>query len=339
MSEIIFSKVNYNRKKEFRIITKILKDGNKFIVRKLAENPDSINHIQSIKKKYELLSQHKNIELIPIQTEGEDYIDFEFVHGDTLDQLFEKALINKDFGQLTKILQTMNSIIDGMNIINANVYSKELFSTVFDPENKLKDVMIRKCIYPANLDSNLDNVLIDKNGKYKIFDYEWVFDFPIEVNFIKFRYVFSLATRFQELIKQYVDEDFVAIKLHDNILVPVEWLKQINLSIEKNADDIQRYIAFEVGFFNYAYYIKKSLDQNKKDSIIKTKEINNLETFFQNNLATRNELNSAYKSIDTVNKEIGYLNYVFNAFKSSRSWLIFRIFYKLENTIKKALKR
>ena len=47
------------------------------------------------------------------------------------------------------------------------------------------------CIAPANIDLILDNIF-EKDGKYRVIDCEWIFDFPVPVAFIIWRAINEL---------------------------------------------------------------------------------------------------------------------------------------------------
>lgn len=67
------------------------------------------------------------------------------------------------------------------------------------------------CIAPANIDLILDNIF-EKDGKYRVIDCEWIFDFPVPVAFIIWRAINELYSsypqleqdcRMQELLEEY----------------------------------------------------------------------------------------------------------------------------------------
>lgn len=44
-----------------------------------------------------------------------------------------------------------------------------------------------ECVAPANIDAIFENFIIIDHERYINIDYEWTFDFPVPIDFIKYR--------------------------------------------------------------------------------------------------------------------------------------------------------
>ena len=91
----------------------------------------------------------------------------------------------------------------------------------------------------ANLDSNVGNILINESGKW-IIDYEWCFDYPIPVEFVKYinlswLYYFDVP----ELQEKHTFSDFLAMfNICDylDIYQQMERMHGKNIDIENNTN-------------------------------------------------------------------------------------------------------
>ena len=90
-------------------------------------------------------------------------------------------------------------------LISGETLTIESMDAVFDYKEPLSDFVVTDSFkavfgdmeipagekaYPViNVDSNLDNFMLS-NGKIYCLDYEWIFDFPVPVRFVKYRLLF-----------------------------------------------------------------------------------------------------------------------------------------------------
>lgn len=180
--KIIYSKATFGRKKEFQIETKILTDNNKKYVLKrgLFDN----KHIENIINNSKLLKNIYN-ESIDIPEKYDDGIIVPFIEGNSLLDVFKE---NKN-DAINKYL----NILDNKDNLCQFIATND-FKNIFGDFNK-------ECISLklANIDLTLSNVLISDNDT-KFIDLEWVYNFPIPVDFIKYRCILDILNNSNENI-------------------------------------------------------------------------------------------------------------------------------------------
>lgn len=180
----IFSKYSVSRDRKFRIRTSIFKNyENEKIVRKFALSKEGMDHLKKISENYELLKdQYKNSEFNIVECrKKEDYLEFDYVNGKTLTELFNE-LAEKNTNNIIKEVRMIKNELCQMSkgeIFNSN--SKE-FENIFGKVEFNDKIEVIK---PANIDFIGSNIII--NDKINIIDYEWVFNFSVPINYIIYR--------------------------------------------------------------------------------------------------------------------------------------------------------
>ena len=180
----IFSKYSVSRDRKFRIRTSIFKNyENEKIVRKFALSKEGMDHLKKISENYELLKdQYKNSEFNIVECrKKEDYLEFDYVNGKTLTELFNE-LAEKNTNNIIKEVRMIKNKLCQMSkgeIFNSN--SKE-FENIFGKVEFNDKIEVIK---PANIDFIGSNIII--NDKINIIDYEWVFNFSVPINYIIYR--------------------------------------------------------------------------------------------------------------------------------------------------------
>lgn len=66
-----------------------------------------------------------------------------------------------------------------------------------------------ECVCPANVDLICSNIFMGESQN-QIIDYEWMFDFPVPVNFIMWRLIHELYTHIPELPQLIHEDDMMA---------------------------------------------------------------------------------------------------------------------------------
>ncbi|MEG0629714.1 MAG: glycoside hydrolase family 99-like domain-containing protein [Christensenellaceae bacterium] len=181
-------RINYanstsRRNKKYSITTLFIEEDGKTVVRKTPNTVEAKKHIEQMSHNYDLLVKSVCPDVhICKYTRKDDYIDFEYIKGETI---LQKIYTAYDEHQFETVLFWFDKYNEFLNTVceNYTVFHKteEFFNAFgnFDFEGK-------KSFCPANIDLLPANVII-KDGKYHIIDYEWVFDFPIPVDFVLFR--------------------------------------------------------------------------------------------------------------------------------------------------------
>lgn len=224
MNNIIYSKYSNERAEKFKIRTDILEDldGKKY-VRKSALTQDAHTHIDNIHRYYELLSQAYKGTKVCINKciKNDNGLEFEFIEGSTLEEEFDKLLLNKNYEQIVEKIKEYICMIEkgiGENTFKITEDFKKVFGNVELPMNL-------KAGHINNIDLVFGNVIL--GDEWSIIDYEWTFDFPIPFNYIIYRavhyYIYSSAKR----------SELINFKLYELLGITKEEIEQYE-SMEKS---------------------------------------------------------------------------------------------------------
>lgn len=183
MNRVTYVKYNSLRKPEYRITTEIQENANeKWVVKRLGD-PAARAHLEQIAANRELLEKkaYRAVSVLENTREG-DQLRFPYVEGEVLAEKIDSARLDRDmFVEMTN--QWFERILDVRDECKCAFEPTEGFVSWFGnscPENGVPAVC------PANIDSVFSNFIETKDGLVCL-DYEWVFDFPVPVDYIKYR--------------------------------------------------------------------------------------------------------------------------------------------------------
>lgn len=229
-SDIVYSKISTERKDEFKICTNIVKKNEGYIVEKVALTEKGIQHFNEINEFYKN-SQKQNekwFKYCPVR-QIDNKLIFDFIDGQNLESLVDLYVKNNDFDKVFKTMDLLYEIIlDGI-IESFNV--NEEFLNVFgnhDFELLSNEKSIRFC----DIDIILENVVLAKNKKFYILDYEWVFDCTVPISFILYRAILH-SMAISKLPSEQID------KLYKRYGISTE-LRGLYLSMEEH---FQNYVS------------------------------------------------------------------------------------------------
>ena len=275
MKKTIYSKINKRRNPDFQILTKIVDDGEKLSVVKTACNTSAERHIKNIYSYYE-----KNCELYRVITPLKcDFYDnslvFPYITGKNA-----TSIINLKKSEINELCTEINYFFDNVIVYNESVYcdfnETDEFKKIFGNSEGYKG----RALKYVDIDMIFDN-LIECDGKWYSYDYEWTFLFPIPIEFMRFRVLY----------RYYCSElDYFSDKY-----TLYEFLDMFGVSKDK-AELFERW---EYSFLYYVYgrdfkydyiskYLKDSIDFSKL-----VKEYGNLEKAFND----RNECIWTYEKV------------------------------------------
>lgn len=183
MREVLYTKYNSKRKPIYQLSTSIMQDGETRFAIKKAIQPRAEQHLNNlVENRKKLESLYENIKIVDCQKQGEEIV-FPFVEGKHL--LEEIDLAN---GKVDDIVEQIKAGFEKISSYKENMLcSFEMtdgFAEVF-PGCEPKET--EQAIKIANIDSLFGNFVELENGKLCCIDYEWVFDFPVPLNYITFR--------------------------------------------------------------------------------------------------------------------------------------------------------
>ena len=228
MAETIYVKYNGTRQKEFQIKTAIRMEKGEKVVDKTALCPEGEAHIRSFEEKYRLLSEESGrlTFLKPEIRDGGRTARFEFLTGDTLSKRVGEMVSqtageteeNKREAVKEAIKEALETAVSCRPEYVSDFTVTQEFLDVFGqsetPEQVKEDFLEKqkkvfeeafgkgeRSFRTANADALFDNIMMCRNPEYQeggekpeelpiALDYEWVFQFPIPVSFLKYRILF-----------------------------------------------------------------------------------------------------------------------------------------------------
>ena len=202
MKTIQYTKFANQRKREYEILTSIIEDAGEKYVEKQALYNDGIEHITSLLKKRELLYtifKDSKWEFVSCELCGTGKAKFPFVNGQSFSSLVEQAYIKEDYNKIVSYISEVSNLF----FKNPNLHE---FKNNEDCKRVFKNVNIPSGLHAmeiSNIDMILDNI-IKIGEKNIVIDYEWVFEFPIPVEFILFRslYLCPVISKLSDELKE-----------------------------------------------------------------------------------------------------------------------------------------
>ena len=328
--DIVYSKISTERKDEFKICTNIVKKIEGYIVEKVALTEKGIQHFNEINEFYKN-SQKQNekwFKYCPVRRIDNKLI-FDFIDGQNLESLVDLYVKNNDFDKVFKTMDLLYEIISDGIIESFNV--NEEFLNVFgnhDFELLSNEKSIRFC----DIDIILENVVLTKNKKFYILDYEWVFDCTVPISFILYRAILH-SIAISKLPSEQID------KLYKRYGISTE-LRGLYLSMEEH---FQNYVSDKKISDYYtqlnSQVIELSKEQNREFLDIFVKQNINIEKntlFNSKQIHFEQEVNDCDIIIQLGKKAIFKINDIkindnlISNFQTNASFVINNDYYFLE---------
>lgn len=186
MKEVLYVKYANERDERFSIKTEIIEnDGERYVVKSPMTNAAALHvaHIHDAYKKLNLVYQRAGYEMNRIQKQ-EQGLCFEYIYGDTLENKWDKLLAEGNIMSVEKEILEFAEDIRGMFGVEKFCVTdrfRQIFGDVLIPQGLL-------CAKISNIDMLAGNIILAPSRKVVI-DYEWVFDFPVPVDFIIYRMI------------------------------------------------------------------------------------------------------------------------------------------------------
>ena len=195
-SKMVYIKYNDNRRKEYRNVTMIEKEDERYRVLKRGANIDLIENnskCQSV----------ANIEIIHGEAKGE-FVSYKFIAGDSLE-----CIIYKHRNDIDKIYNDISRFFD--LYFKANQNSIIDFCCTAEYIRWFGDDYINqsKSLRITNIDLLASNIICQEE-KYYVIDDEWIFNFPIPLYYPLFRCVYQIYSTFKPYLMNTIsDMDFI----------------------------------------------------------------------------------------------------------------------------------
>ena len=200
MKSILFVKYNSTRKPEYRIKTEIVADETDKYVIKTALESEANNHVANLAD----FARHINdvyadfVAEIPEIKNGNAAV-YSYIEGESEEDKLKKLLGNKDM--LLKELHIFMDSITELKAGKGSVFSVTGgFVDVFGNEQEYKCLEDLDAVSVANIDMIPENFIWNGNRLYCL-DCEWVLEFPVPLEFIKYRSLFYFYRKFAKNIE------------------------------------------------------------------------------------------------------------------------------------------
>ncbi len=308
MTELLYAKYNSHRRPEFQLTTSIvLEDGVKKVIKRAAGKKAG-GQLEVIRNNYKLLSDYYyDIKVIPYKDVPDNTaLEFEFVNGKSIlaGIDFEKDDISLLVAKLTAV---MGKLLDVKDRYKCSFRVTPEFENVFgiaDETGQVSDNIIQgdgeknlcadesrydwsvlendAALTVANLDSIFSN-FIDVNGTITCIDYEWVLDFPVPVDFLRYR---MLVYLFDEKAA------YISRRIERNDFIERFGISRDKIAVYQSMEEaFQEYVHGEGRKYIYLPRYQKNLrdvrdadaEINEKNRLIETKDIHisNLENMIK----------------------------------------------------------
>ncbi len=245
--KILYVKNNSARVKKFQLTTIIYEEDGQKYVKKEASSAEAIPHLMAMKHNYEALSStiiDPKVKLAKIIEETPTSLTFEFIEGISLEKMFYGALETSD-AKAQKVIEEYREFIlssfktKEMKSTLSKSQSKAIFGDGSHPE---ESALFFEPI--SNIDLIFSNIIY-KNDEIYIIDYEWVFDFPLPVDYVYFRAIASL------------NDPAIIEKLFNR--------EEIRFFQEQEAGFTLRYVFDETSFYQTQhFYLKNRIDPTQE---------------------------------------------------------------------------
>lgn len=233
MKKVLYSRLSRDRRSEFQICTSIIEEDGKKYVLKSAGNPSAKNQLLSLERNCKILKDifAEKINIVDCDMVDESTVRFEFAEGKN----FTEALVELyRANEIQKATELINSFFE--LIVSSSTEEFKPCKQFYDVFGDFSCSKPLKGISSACFDMYFNNIVLDEDGGFNYFDYEWDFDCLVPVNYIIFRSMQLLR------LTGAFDDDFV---------------RQITDKYGIDNEQIEKYPKMEAAFMSY---VKPSLN-------------------------------------------------------------------------------
>lgn len=181
-----FIKYSNDRSEDYSIRTDIKRGENDTVrICKIGCTREGTHHIQKMKKWHAMLSEIYSGIDINMCMDIEGGLEFQHVKGDSLLSILYDYLQKDDYDSFERTILSFVNILKQQQLEEFEITPE--FIRVFGEPDLPKGLQAGKI---SNIDLIFSNILCGEDTWHMI-DYEWVFDFPIPINYILYRSIFS----------------------------------------------------------------------------------------------------------------------------------------------------
>lgn len=201
MKNINFVKYNKTRREAFQIRTCLVEEDGCPFVEKSALREEGVGHILSLLENYHgLMEQNQKLKVVPVSISPDGHTArFDFLKGQTLSELLGRE-IQEGKVPVSQMEEAISMLFDvredAMLPFHITPEFEEVFGSLLSAEEGVKKDWAFQI---ANIDCLFENIMLTEQGAYCL-DYEWVFQFPVPVTFIKYRVLYYFYEQYKSIL-------------------------------------------------------------------------------------------------------------------------------------------
>lgn len=262
LDDVLYTKYNSIRASKFQLRTTIRKENGLRYVEKVPMCQEAEQHLQQMIDNRILLDKaYKNVKLVACEKLNSG-LKFAFIKGKPILSVAEEKCSSLD-----ALVEQIRAAFAIMFEVNSDIcvpfYMTDAFAKMY-PECTPKNGCPSYAV--ANLDSIVSNFVRTEEGEVYCLDYEWVADFPVPENYIKYRSLLYIYNENQAFVSSITDLDSL-LKAFD--------ITESEIALyDKMEIDFQQYVHGKNLKYNYlSRYEKPSINWDELVSGDATKRI------------------------------------------------------------------
>jgi len=218
-------KCNTNRKPEYRIVSATIYKGGKKVFIKYPQNELSHQFIKDIVKR-EITAQKGFAHQAQVVRSRivDGILIYPYIPFPNLETLIDEKLSTKDF-------QGAHHLLKSYVLFLRNLAQSKMKPLQFAKEFGLRRESVTKELNSLSfgpIDCIPSNILVSKTQWYVV-DHEWTYDFPVPVDYVIFRGIYSLVLSLQSKIQSHTSADFPVSRFEgygkNQTFIPYDWLQ------------------------------------------------------------------------------------------------------------------
>ena len=203
-----YAKYNRLRAPQYQISTRIYTDAKgRRVAEKKALREEAVAHIEQLTENRKKLLAAGDNRVIEILSNENGKAVFPYIKGRSLEDKVNAALTKKD-----KLIAAMHEAVAAIYTYDKKQIcpfeKTDAYKKVFGESGSF--FVGHDALKVANVDSTFSNFVESEDGKLVCLDYEWVFDFPVPLEYLKYRtlyYYFSMNRAY--IIRHMNEQEFL----------------------------------------------------------------------------------------------------------------------------------
>lgn len=252
---------NYLRRSRWALETLVLEDaGGRRVRKRVPAGVPAAGRVAELAARHHALAAADVPVALPrILATGEGWIDVEWIEGETELAVVERLLHDRQYGAAHAEMERVLELLDRFPQTETDPYEHGDFAAFFDPGRTWRTGEREHCLVPGLYDFGLGNVIRPSRGGLPVLvDWEWTFDFPVPVAFVRFVIVRNSADYLQPLLRALASPRLAARIFLDDALVPEPWARAAAL----DPATIARFVAWEAAFQDRVHLVHRPFTEH-----------------------------------------------------------------------------